>query len=162
MLQFNVKTTCIYKQLLKSPYSISLSNVNPICILSFKTKHSYYYSYYSLKKYLTKLDLILKLCSILLTKNNICLFDSKMQTLNVIHSVELSLVESAVFVSCCLAGEPVTLAGLQWLLKKILTLTFNNTELDTQRCYKKINYNYVTRFIFWLPLNPVETHRHSL
>ena len=40
MVQFNVKTTCIYKQLFKSANSISLSNDNPSCFLNFKTTNN--------------------------------------------------------------------------------------------------------------------------
>ena len=43
MVQLNVKTTYIYKQLFKSANSISLSNGNPSYILNFKTANYYYY-----------------------------------------------------------------------------------------------------------------------
>ena len=51
------------------------------------------------KKCLTKLYPNLKLCIVVLTKNNICLLASQMQIYNM-----YSLIESAV-VRCCLAGR---------------------------------------------------------
>ena len=51
-----------------------------------------------------KINLMLKLCNILLTKNNIYFFYSQMQILDVIHSVQWSLIKSAVLVSHYLVG----------------------------------------------------------
>ena len=48
MIQLNVKTTCLNKQLFKSANSISLANGNPSCILNFKATNYYYYYSYSL------------------------------------------------------------------------------------------------------------------
>ena len=66
---------------------------------------------FDLKKCLTKLITILKLCIILLRNNYICLFDSQMQILNIIHSVGKSAVAAY-----SLTRWAATLVGLQrWL-----------------------------------------------